>query len=160
VKSLQIRWQRLVDASNQTCGRCGATGAAVERAVELLKRALRELEIEVALKTEALDPATFAKDPLESNRIWIGGLPLEWWLSATSGKSQCCDACGDADCRTVTVDGRTYEATPAELIVKAGLLAAARLLGTDPPEGRSDPGAAPAQGPGRVLPTSQCGCGA
>ena len=159
MKSLQIRWQRLVDDSNETCGRCGATGAAVERAVELLRRALRELEIEVALKTEVLDPATFAKDPLESNRIWIGGLPIEWWLSASSGKSQCCDACGDADCRTMTVDGRTYEAIPVELVVKAGLLAAARLLGADQPEGCCDPGAAPAPGPGRALPTSQCGCG-
>ena len=129
MKALQVRWQRLVDDSNQTCARCGSTGAAVERAVEMLKRSLRELEIDVVLKTEALDPAAFARDPLESNRIWIGGLPIEWWLSASSGTSRCCDACGDADCRTMTVDGRTYEAIPVELIVKAGLLAAARLLG-------------------------------
>ena len=100
MRVLQIRWQRLVDATNQTCDRCGATGTAVERAVEMLTRGLKELEIEVALKIEALDSATFAQAPLESNRIWIGGVPLEWWLSASSGKSQCCAACGDAECRT------------------------------------------------------------
>ena len=159
MKALPIRWQRLVNEADQTCDRCGSTGAAVERAVGMLKRALRELEIEVALKTEALDPATFARDPLESNRIWIGGVPIEWWLSASSGKSQCCSACGDAECRTVTVDGKTYEAIPVELIVKAGLLAAARLLSADLPEGCCDTAGGQAPGPGCALPSSQCGCG-
>ena len=159
MKVLQVRWQRLVDATNQTCDRCGATGSAVEGAVAMLKRALQELGIEVVLKTEALSQATFAQDPLESNRIWIAGLPIEWWLSATNGKSQCCSACGDADCRTMTVDGKTYEAIPVELILKAGLLAAARLLQPDQPEGCC--GGTDNQVPdtGRMLPSSQCGCG-
>jgi hypothetical protein len=158
MKMLHVRWQRLVDQSGQTCNRCGATGAGVENAVEALGRALRELGIEVVLKTEILDPATFAKDPLESNRIWMGGLPIEWWLSATSGKSQCCSACGDAECRTLAVDGRTYEAIPAELIIKAGLLAAARLM---QPEAATGSGEAPEQrqpAAGPLLPSSQCGC--
>lgn len=159
MKTLNVRWQRLVDETDQTCDRCGSTGAAVERAVELLRRSLRELEIEVSLKTEVLDPATFAKDPLESNRIWIGGLPLEWWLSASSGTSQCCSACGDAECRTMTVDGRTYEAIPVELIVKAGLLAAARLIQPEAPEGCCDAPGTLLPGTGVALPSSQCGCG-
>lgn len=159
MRELNIRWQRLVDATNQTCDRCGATGAAVERAVEMLTRGLRELDVEVILKTEALDSATFAQAPLESNRIWIGGLPLEWWLSASSGKSRCCSACGDAECRTVTVDGRTYEAIPVELIIKAGLLAAARLFQPESSEGCCETGGNPGALPGCALPSSQCGCG-
>lgn len=157
MKTLPVRWQRLVDAAGATCPRCGATGDAVESAVEILGRALRELGIEVVLTTEALEPAAFAGAPLESNRIWIGGLPIEWWLSAGSGQSQCCSACGDAECRTVTVDGRTYEAIPVELILKAGLLAAARLLQpapADPGRGASGP-----QAPGGPIPSSRCGCG-
>ena len=35
----------------------------------------------------------------------------------------------------MTIDGRTYEAIPVELILKAGLLAAARLLQPAPAEG-------------------------
>lgn len=154
MKTLHIRWQRLVDEAGQTCDRCGATGTGIERAAGILARALREVGIGVVLDRETLAPEVFARDPLESNRVWIGGLPIEWWLSATSGKSQCCSACGDADCRTVTVDGRTYEAIPVELILKAGLLAAARLLQPEPAEGScEDPQPPPAA---RRLPSS-CG---
>jgi hypothetical protein len=128
MKKLHIIWQRLVDEQGRTCDRCGMTETAVGDAVEKLKRSLKELNIDVVLKKEILSPSTFRKDPLESNRIWIAGQPIEKWLSATSGQSKCCSTCGDSDCRTVTVDGKTYEAIPAELIVKAGLLAGAQLL--------------------------------
>lgn len=157
MRVLQVRWQRLLDESNQTCPRCGTTETEVERAIELLRQAMKPLEIEVRLQKEALTPEAFAAAPLESNRIWIGGEPIEWWLAATSGRSQCCDACGDTDCRTMTVEGRTYEAIPVELIVKAGLLAAARLIQPEAPEGCCDvPGTFPPVG--RSLPSSQCGC--
>jgi hypothetical protein len=159
VKTLHIRWQRLVDAGGKTCDRCGSTGAAVENAVAMLGRSLQELGIDVVLKAEALAPSTFARDPLASNRIWIGGVPLEWWLSASSGKSQCCSACGDTECRTVTIDGRTYEAIPVDLILKAGLLAAARLLHPDPSEKGLENQENLPVGPDGTLPTSQCGCG-
>jgi hypothetical protein len=36
--------------------------------------------------------------------------------------------CGDAPCRTVEVDGTTYEAIPERLLVKAAMVAAASLL--------------------------------
>jgi hypothetical protein len=132
MKTLEILWQRLVDERGQTCDRCGTTETAVEEAVQKLKCSLQGLEIDVVLEKKALTPSTFLEDPLESNRIWIAGEPIEEWLSATSGQSKCCSACGDSDCRTVTVDGETYEAIPAELIVKAGLLAGAQLLQSEP----------------------------
>ena len=128
LKEVKILWQRLVNERGQTCDRCGTTEMAVEEAVRRLKRSLKELGIDVILDKRTLSPSTFLKDPLESNRIWIAGEPIEKWLSATSDQSKCCSTCGDSDCRTVTVDGKTYEAIPAELIVKAGLLAAAQLL--------------------------------
>lgn len=132
MKKLKIVWQRLVDERGQTCDRCGTTETAVKEAVQMLKRALKELGIDVVLEKKILRPSTFLKDPLESNRIWVAGKPIEKWLSATSGQSRCCSTCGDSDCRTVTVDGNTYEAIPAELIVKAGLLAGAQLLHGEP----------------------------
>ncbi len=132
MKTLRIRWQRLVDEKGQTCGRCGLTESAVEEAVKKLGSSLKGLGIEVVLEKRAIDPSEFSKDTLQSNRIWIDGTPIEEWLSAASGGSKCCTVCGESDCRTVTVDGRTYESIPAELIVKAGLLAGARLVSAKP----------------------------
>lgn len=127
MKTLTIRWQRLVDEHGQTCDRCGATEVAVRRAAADLQQALHILGIEVRLETSTLSPASFAQAPLESNRLWIADVPLEQWLGATTGQSRCCSACGDASCRTLSISGTTYEAVPADLIVKAGLLAAAQL---------------------------------
>ncbi len=128
MKILQIQWQRLVDKQGRTCDRCGTTESSVEEAYQKLKRSLKELDIDVVLEKKALSLSAFKKDPLESNRIWIAGKPIEEWLSATIGQSQCSSTCGDSECRTITIDTKSYEAIPAELIVKAGFLAATQLL--------------------------------
>jgi DNA mismatch repair protein MutH len=114
--------------TGQTCERCGTTGAIVVRAYNRLKRALAELGIEVRLETEALDFTTFTNDPLQSNRIWIGGRLLEDWLGASVGQSPCCDVCGGSECRTLAIASNTFESVPEEFIIKAGLLAAAELF--------------------------------
>lgn len=158
MKTLTIRWQRLVDADGQTCDRCGATGTAVEEAVGKLGRCLGELGIETVLEKQSLGMSAFHEDPLESNRIWIAGEPLEKWLSATIDQSRCCSTCGDADCRSITVDGTTYEAIPAELIVRAGLLAGASLLGGEPGQPCCSPVDSPAGSSG-CCPSSSTGCG-
>jgi hypothetical protein len=128
MKTLTIRWQRLVNESGQTCPRCGDTGDAVETAFDKLKKPLAELDIEVELKKETLDLSIFTKDFLQSNRIWIGGRPLEEWIGATVGKNQCCDVCGDSECRTILTGQNTFEAIPEDFIIGAGLLAAAELF--------------------------------
>lgn len=155
MKTLKIRWQRLVDERGQTCDRCGTTGTAVGEAVEKIKRSLGELGIDVVLEKGVLNPSTFLEDPRESNRIWIAGEPLEKWLSATSGQSKCCSTCGDSDCRTITVDGKTYEAIPAELIIRAGLLAGARLLQAESGTACCQPAESPQGGPGCCPSSSQ-----
>jgi hypothetical protein len=87
MKTLTITWQRLlVDESGRTCDRCGATERELERAVHTLKQSLAPLGIEVVLVKKALDAVAFAKDALESNRVWIGGKPLEEWLGADVGQ--------------------------------------------------------------------------
>jgi len=78
--------------------------------------------------TETIDEREFMVEPSESNRVWMAGQPLEHWLGATVGMSRCCSVCGDSDCRTVEIDGRTYETIPEEIFVKAGLAAASQLL--------------------------------
>ena len=129
MKTLKIKWQRLlIDENGQTCPRCSSTERELEKASHTLKQSLAPLGIEVTLEKKVLDPATFAKDVSESNRIWIDGRPLEEWLGAKVGQSLCCEACGDAECRTVEVGGQIYETVSADLIIKASLLAASQLI--------------------------------
>ncbi|HJV24436.1 MAG TPA: DUF2703 domain-containing protein [Aromatoleum sp.] len=123
MKTLPIVWQRLV-AKGQTCPRCASTGDEVERAYQRLRAQLLPVGIEPMLETRELDEAEFKASPSESNRIWIAGKPMEEWLNASVGSSRCCSVCGDSECRTVDVDGTTYEVVPEELLVKAGLIAA------------------------------------
>jgi anti-sigma factor RsiW len=129
MKPLPIVWQRLVDTSGKTCERCDATHQEMQRAVGKLKAALGPLGIEPTLETRTIDQQTFKADPSASNRIWIAGRPMEEWLGASVGSSRCCSVCGDAECRTIEVEGSTFEAIPEALVVRAGLAAAAQLLG-------------------------------
>jgi hypothetical protein len=129
---VKVRWQRLLSATGQTCERCGSTERATEDGVRKLRRCLKPVGVDVVLEKTSLDAAGFSKDPLQSNRIWVGEKPIEDWLQAKVSKSQCCGPCGDSECRILTVDGKTYEVVPAELIVKAGLLAGAELMGSQP----------------------------
>jgi hypothetical protein len=84
------------------------------------------------LEEKALSVEACAKDISQSNRIWIAGRPLEEWFGAKTGKSPCSTCCGElvenVECRTVEVDGKTYETIPADLILQAGLLAAAEII--------------------------------
>jgi hypothetical protein len=130
--TIAIVWQRLVTDAGETCERCEITGDEFRRAVATLRESLAPLGIDVEASEQTLSPDEFAASTIESNRILIGGRSLEEWLEAETGESECescCDAVGeDVKCRTVSLEGLTYEAIPAELIVRAGLLAASHLL--------------------------------
>ena len=128
MKSLPIVWKRLVK-QGETCQRCGSTHQNVVSAVTTLQTALRPLGIEPVLETQTIDDASFRADPSESNRVWIAGKPMEEWLGAKVGKSPCCAVCGNLPCRTVEVDGSTFETIPENLIVKATMIAASAMLG-------------------------------
>jgi len=135
MKTLTIKWQRLVGDKGQTCNRCGTTQEEVRKAHALLRKSLSPLGINVLLEEKALDKATAAKSITESNRIWIAGKPLESWLGAKPGASDC-SSCGslcgaNVECRTVVVGGSVYESIPSALIVKAGLSAAAEIVGAE-----------------------------
>ena len=130
-KVLKITWQRLVDKKGQTCQRCGSTEKQIQKALQSLKASLAPLGLKVTLEKKSLDPTTCAKDISQSNRIWIGDRALEEWLGAKVGKSLCgfcCTELGEqVECRTVEVEGQVYETVPANLIIRAGLLAASDL---------------------------------
>ena len=131
--ALTIRWQRLVDATDKTCPRCASTEQEVTKAADHLRQSLAPAGIAVTTEAERMNEATFLSDPLQSNRIWINARPLEDWLRAQSATSACSGCCGDnTQCRTVALGGKTYEAIPAGLIVRAGFLAAGKVLQEDP----------------------------
>ena len=96
--------------------------------MQSLKQSLHPKGIKVVMEKGAIKQADFEKNPSKSNLILIGERPLEDWLQARTGQSACCGPCGDAECRTIDVQGKIYETIPAELIVKAGLIAAGQLF--------------------------------
>lgn len=128
MKALPILWQRLTNREGRTCDRCSATQREMERAVAKLRQSLRPLGIEPRLETKEIDEKSFKANPSESNRIWIAGKPMEEWLGASVGSSPCCSVCGTSQCRTVEVEGSTFETIPEGLFLKAGLVAASQLL--------------------------------
>jgi hypothetical protein len=112
----------------QTCSRCGATGEAVQSAVETLDAVPRPLGIKPVLRTVEIYEVSFTASPTESNRIVIAGKSLEDWTGGATGHSHCSSVCGEHQCRTVEVNVVAFESVPEWLIVKAALLAAAQLL--------------------------------
>lgn len=100
----------------------------MREATETLRQVLAPLGIEPQLQVADIEEEAFTASPLESKRIWIAGRPMEDWLAGSVGSSQCCSVCGDSDCRTLQIQGTSYEAIPANLLVKAKLLAAAELV--------------------------------
>ena len=128
MKPLPILWKRLVSPEGKTCDRCNATYQEMQRAIEKLNQSLRPLGIEPSLEIREIDEESFKADPSESNRIWIAGRPMEEWLGASVGRSRCCSVCGTSDCRTVEVEGATFETIPEKLFLKAALVAASQLL--------------------------------
>ncbi|UCH49578.1 MAG: DUF2703 domain-containing protein [Betaproteobacteria bacterium] len=131
MKPLPIVWQRLVSAEGETCDRCNATYQELLRAVEKLTHVLRPLGIEPSLEKREIDQRAFEANPSESNRIWVAGKPMEEWLGASVGSSPCCSVCGTSECRTVEVEGTSFETIPKELFLKAALVAASQLLSVE-----------------------------
>lgn len=127
MKPMHILWKRLVQ-DGETCARCGDTGRELEAAVDKLAVALRPLEIEPVLEARQIDEAEFKTDTSESNRVWIAGKPIEEWLGADVGMSRCCSVCGDSECRTLEVDGRTFETIQENQFIRAGLMAASQMI--------------------------------
>ncbi|HEY6023018.1 MAG TPA: DUF2703 domain-containing protein [Pseudolabrys sp.] len=126
---LPIVWQRLLSAEGKTCKRCDATYQHLQSAVAKLRDVLKPLSIEPSLELREIDEKSFKNKPAESNRIWIAGKPMEEWLAANVGSSPCCSVCGDTPCRTMEVEGAVFEDIPETVILKAALIAAARVIG-------------------------------
>jgi hypothetical protein len=123
MKKLIITWQRLV-SDNNTCPRCGSTEEELNKAELQLKEKLNPLGIEVIVEKIEISLEKFQENPTQSNKILFNGVLLEDLIGAETGQSQCCDVCGDNECRTVKVGEELYETIPSDIIIKAGLIVA------------------------------------
>ncbi|MCS7240244.1 MAG: DUF2703 domain-containing protein [Candidatus Bipolaricaulota bacterium] len=139
---LRVQWVHF-SIEGETCPRCAETGQEVKRAVHMLQEALSPLGVKVELEEVELTPEEFSRNPLRSNEIRLNGTLLEEWLQASTTQTRCCDVCGDVDCRAVEVEEQIHEIIPAELIVKAGLLAAAQAIEKEKPCCTSDSACCP-----------------
>lgn len=88
MRTLVLEWQRLLDEQKETCPRCGSTEQEVEKAVQELNQMLAPSDIAVNLVKKAIDPETFKKDALQSNKIIIAGKTLEEWLGGNNRPEQ------------------------------------------------------------------------
>lgn len=123
---LLIQWKRLV-VEGDTCTRCRESGEQIKRAVEILRKSLSPIGIKVDFEEQELTYKQFLQDPLQSNQILINGKLLEEWIGAKTVHTPCCEVCGGNECRAVEIESQIYETIDSELIIKAGLKAAAEL---------------------------------
>ena len=132
-KVLTIVWQHSPEKEGAKCENCLAKKEELKIAYESLRTSLPSLGIQVAMKEEKPVATACGVAMTKSCGIFIGGRPLETWLGAQIGKSACgsgkgCGADGSAQCVSMKLGGKTYTVVPADLIVKAGLMAASELI--------------------------------
>ncbi|MCB1758235.1 MAG: DUF2703 domain-containing protein [Gammaproteobacteria bacterium] len=116
MKTIDIEWRHL-RVEGETCERCAATGALLRELVANLNRECAPRDVRVTLTETPLGPESVE----ESNRVLIDGRPLEAGIPAIRVGSSACASCSDLtgsdeQCRTLELDGRTFEVPPAYLI--------------------------------------------
>lgn len=118
MKELDIEW-RHYSKDGATCLRCSGTGTNLAGAVATLANDLARHGVRVSYR-ETLLPE---RDMPRSNLILFNGIPLEQVLEGTASESGC-DSCScltgkQTVCRTVQLEGTTYEEIPEDLIRRA-----------------------------------------
>ena len=135
-KVVVLSWQRPQAAACKGCEKCGATEAEMQKAVAQLKEKLAERGVRVKLE-EGIGARAGKKAIISATNVWVCDVPLETWLGAGIGVKPCdCSSGGQAmSCKVVSLDGQSYKLIPADLVVRAGLLAADMLI----EKGKIDP---------------------
>ncbi len=127
-KSLIIRWQHTVCLSKNPCERCLMMPQEVQTAYEKLHSALAKLGIMVIFDEQTEAHA--------GDYIAINGAGLEHLLDGRPIRRQC-TSCPSIDGKAkeynaLELDGTIYEVIPADLIIRAGLIAASDLFTAEP----------------------------
>ena len=79
-------------------------------AAATLTEVLRPLDIEVTISTPSIKRLRRGTDRVQPDLDRRRS--LEDWVGAHASESTCCSVCGNSDCRTLNLDGATYEAVP------------------------------------------------
>lgn len=108
---------------DEICDRCGQTVEAVRTATEELTVALAPLNVRVTL----VEHAATAEEIESSNSVMINGWPIEEWLGAERGTTDC-PSCGDllgesTCCAAVRIGDTVQESFTVEQIKDAAISA-------------------------------------
>lgn len=117
--TLEIEWRHL-EQDGRTCLRCSDTSQSLQQVVTQLAAECEPLGVHIVDRETKLPPEQLS----ESNLILFNGTPLESILPGASAAASECPSCSDlvgraGSCRTVSVEGRAFEALPASLIRQA-----------------------------------------
>ena len=140
VQTLTIAWHKVSEADGSICDLSIATQQTVDEAAGKLSQALATDGVDIVVKT--LTPEKVEGGDCLCNRVLIQGRFVDEWLGAEMVKTACSGCPNQAGCPKSAGSGgacggqyamihqdKTYSIVPANLIVMAGLIAAADLTG-------------------------------
>ncbi len=140
VRTLTIAWHKVTEDDGSICDLSTFTQQTVEQASEELSQALAPAGVDIVVKT--LTPEKVEGGDCLCNRVLIQGRYVDEWLGAEMVKTACSGCPNQAGCPKTGGSGsacggqyalihqdETYNIVPANLIVMAGLIAAADLTG-------------------------------
>jgi len=118
------------------CNNCGVSAKEMKKAYSTLKRELATEGVKVKLKKVKANAECAMPS---ASRVWMSDVPMEVWLGAKTEMAMC-GGCkdkpeGGMSHASMVMDGKTYDAVSADLIVQAGHKAADHLLAN----GKIDP---------------------
>ena len=116
-RDIIIEWKHIGKDVENTCERCGETGAALIQAIEKARPALEKEGISIRIIETLLPDERIA----ESNSIFFNGMPFEDLIGGMVTSTPCCScACivdaEEVECRAVDHNGAIYQSIPPELI--------------------------------------------
>lgn len=141
-RTLTIAWHKVSEDDGSICELSTATHKSVEQAFKELSQTLAPNGMKVAVET--LSPEKVEGSECLCNRVLIQGRFVDEWLGADLVKTACSGCPNQAGCAksagsgggcggqyAMIHQGKTYSIVPANLIVMAGIIAAADLTGEE-----------------------------
>lgn len=127
-RTLVIRWQHAVCQNDNPCERCINTPLEIQQAFDDLKTSLSGLGITVTLEEKKIKH--------HDDHLFINDRDVVDLLKGERVKTACANCFDDKGnprtCNSLKLGDDVFEVIPAELIIKAGLVAASELITAAP----------------------------
>jgi hypothetical protein len=127
-RTLVIRWQHAVCKNENPCERCVNTPLEIQQAYENLRESLAGLGIIVTMEEKKIKQ--------HDDHIYINDHDIIDLLKGERTKTECANCFDEKGnprtCNSLKLGDKTFEVIPAELIMKAGLMAASELITATP----------------------------